>query len=76
VTPVGDVREQLATQQAGSLEAALDRVLDRLEPDDLPYIRKAVPTYVKRSSVYNGLTEALIERIARRRGEEYVPVAG
>ena len=65
----GNVREQLAIREAGSVEAALTRVLDRLDPADLPLIREAVPAYLARIAAIEGLIDALIERIARQRGE-------
>jgi len=65
----GNVREQLAIREAGSVEAALARVLDGLDPADLPLIRAAVPAYLARIAAIEGLIDALIERIARQRGE-------
>jgi AcrR family transcriptional regulator len=67
---VGAIREQLAVRDAGSVTAALARVLDGLDEADLPLIRKAVPAYMDRISAVDGLIEALIERIARSRGEQ------
>jgi AcrR family transcriptional regulator len=67
---VGAVREQLAVRDAGSVTAALARVLDGLDDADLPLIRKAVPAYMDRIAAIDGLIEALIERIARSRGDE------
>jgi hypothetical protein len=66
---VGHLREGLAVRDAGSVAAALAQVLDRLDPADLPLIRDAVPAYVARIAAIDGLIEALIERIARGRGE-------
>jgi AcrR family transcriptional regulator len=68
-TATGNIRERLAIRDAGSVLAALERVLDRLDPADLPLIRKAVPAYLARIAAIDGLIEALIERIARHRGE-------
>jgi AcrR family transcriptional regulator len=68
-TAVGSSRERLAEREAGSVGAALDRVLDGLDPGDLPLMRKAAPDYEGRVASIDGLVEALIERIARRRDE-------
>jgi AcrR family transcriptional regulator len=66
---VATIREQLAVRDAGSVAAALAGVLDGLEDADLPLIRKAGPAYLARIAAIDGLLEALIERIARNRGE-------
>ena len=72
-TAFGNNRERLAIRNAGSVPAALARVLDGLDPADLPLIRKAVPAYLARIAAIDGLIEALIERIARHRGEHIDP---
>lgn len=64
-----NVRERLATREAGSMEAALARVLDGLADDDLPLVRKAARAYEVRSLSVRSLTQVLIESIARQRGE-------
>jgi AcrR family transcriptional regulator len=69
-TAVGNSRERLAVREAGSVMASVDRVLDELGEDDLPLVRKAAPDYENRIGAIDGLTEALIERIARQRGEQ------
>jgi AcrR family transcriptional regulator len=69
-TAFGNNREGLAIRDAGSVQAALARVLDALDLADLPLIRKAVPAYLTRIAAIDGLIEALIERIARNRGED------
>jgi AcrR family transcriptional regulator len=68
-TAMGNNRERLAVRESGSVTAALGRVLDALADDDLPLMRKAVPAYERRISAIDELIEALIERIARQRGE-------
>jgi AcrR family transcriptional regulator len=68
-TAAGRIRERLAIAEAGSVAAALARVLDGLDPADLPLMRKAVPAYLARVAAIEGLIDALIDRIARRRGE-------
>ena len=68
-TAMGTSRERLAVTEAGSVGAALGRVLNALADDDLPLMRKAAPAYEARVASIDGLVEALIERIARQRGE-------
>jgi hypothetical protein len=68
-TAVGISRDRLAMTEAGSVTAALARVLDGLDPAELPLVREAVPAYEDRAACADGLTEALLERIARQRGE-------
>jgi AcrR family transcriptional regulator len=68
-TAIGRSRERLAAREAGSVVAALARVLDGLDAGDLALTRKAAPAYESRIFSIDELTEALIERIARRRGE-------
>jgi AcrR family transcriptional regulator len=68
-TAIGDSRERLAAREAGSVAAAPARVLDGLDVGDLRFTRKAAPGYESRVVSIDELTEALIERIARQRGE-------
>ncbi len=72
-TAVSRNRERLAVTEAGSVPAALARVLDGMDPADLPLTRAAVPAYQARIAAADSLTEALIERIARLRGEHSGP---
>ena len=69
-TAIGYGRERLAARAAGSVAAALARMLDGLDVGDLPLTRKAAPDYESRVFSIDELTEALIERIARQRGEQ------
>ncbi|HEY3736731.1 MAG TPA: TetR/AcrR family transcriptional regulator [Jatrophihabitans sp.] len=69
-TAMGVEHDRLSAGEAGSLPAAIDQVLDALPPDDLPYVREAVPAYALRThGVHNELVAALIARIsAKKRG--------
>jgi AcrR family transcriptional regulator len=69
-TAVGNLREGLAVRDAGSVTAALARVLDGLDPADMPLIRDSVPAYLARMAAIEGLIEALIGRIARSCGQD------
>jgi AcrR family transcriptional regulator len=70
-------RERLAAKEAGSVGAALRRVLEGLGEDEVPLVRKAARLAKARSLSARdltdlsarGLTEILIESIARQRGE-------
>lgn len=54
----------------GTAPASLARALDGLDDDDLPLVRKAASVWKNRSAgVHEALTGALIEQIARKRGE-------
>lgn len=66
---VGVSRDRMAQAAAGSVTAALERVLATLDAADLPLIRKAIPAFAERAQHADALTEALIARIARERGE-------
>ena len=68
-TAVGNSRERLAAHEAGSVTTALARRARRADATELPLVRQAAPAYASRASASEGLVEALIERIARQRGE-------
>jgi AcrR family transcriptional regulator len=70
-TAMGIGRDRLAVAQKGSMAAAIEDVLATMGPeDDLPLVRRAAPRYGARTvGVERELVDALIARIALRRGE-------